>query len=1336
MKKARAAHDRTASKVAALPPPLPEFDELEALAASDAPTVAAAWWISHQVSEHVFSIVAHGDPRTGEPLPRPLTEILRDVRNATATGSRPFPRDRLLGAAEFTIDSMEHLLDRHRHRIVRVHEQLPFHQLREVDTRSMAWLARQPGRNIREKLSGRTHALGVKRDVSVDTTENRLLRSFAKLLVQRASNRLENRNAYDGTTEDAERVRRLEECVRLCDERMRRSELAEIPTLTHLQPNNVLLSDPHYSRLLRAWKWLRDDEEALRGSWKDTFRRTRILLCWMVAAQLVTRERVVVSETLGRVLTGRGDEHHFGVEVLGAEAAGVNWSLNPPLHFLVLPTGDRDAAFRIRVSLDGEFILVHVATLGGQGILTEESVSALAFEVRPTSERLQPQRGIGIAVDGLESSVRGADRSYADLAGLTLLATQMARQILQRCSVNPNVERREQTSAEVADGARLGIELGTASLHVSAEQKLPLVSAPWALALNLPGDAEGIDWLEGRSGRELVLGAAGRSLRTTGDLVNAGEQIDAGMVALAADRLLGSLASELHVPTDARIAYAVPDAVDELSQRSLRSAFGSSFHRPVPVWRSIAAAMSWASAAGDRGVRAGESVVVVDTEFGGVSLTVLTARHDKKLEQAHPTSRGIYWERKPPLPPDEQLETLGWPHVLGAYARMLVGRELSSLAPEAQERVVEDLIRSGKIGALVACGGSVFVQVPSSQRAMPDVVELFEDPAWFNREVARWIERLDASVKGALSPLGKVRVVLIGGPSAYSRFQGTGRQTGHIKHFDQEKKFGFIVPDDGSADLFFHINAVQIPEGVVLRRGLSVEFDIGKGRKGLEAQRITTVSPLAVWLRQRTVVTPHALAFGARECLLRLDTGSLTWFEWLPELSLEVVRDGHFGELPLLERGTFVDPFLGAAKEFTVPQTLTLARGHRWFSFPLLVGRQGRRPVAWEARLDSPAFPLDHDVQARLRLSYRYGLNNSYELAVEPASPNDAPFARVEAKWIKGGEDATSTLTREPLLLQQMPWDQVGTDSFLEATRSLHRLGDEKYARFLFAVTRECWSQGRSLATAPASVQRVFPSFCEQLLNALPPELNVYDMPRALEVLALLHEDAPPKLVAWLVTLDRQAGDDVNTYRKTSSTLAMLVGDGAGERNPILLHLLDRLRQHTEGGSFNATLAALTMRALGNAAWRHPSFIEALASVPGGAALVLGQCRRSLQGLLGRIPVNISSSDESKKVAGLYGTPFRDVCELLLAFMAVDPMAPVAAPLRTGSPSADSFAKLVRQLDARLASLCATPKWRVHLNVEVPSPLQRMSPVAFALNTYLAEGAGANLVQVAGADLG
>ena len=39
--------------------------------------------------------------------------------------------------------------------------------------------------------------------------------------------------------------------------------------------------------------------------------------------------------------------------------------------------------------------------------------------------------------------------------------------------------------------------------------------------------------------------------------------------------------------------------------------------------------------------------------------------------------------------------------------------------------------------------------------------------------------------------------------------------------------------------------------------------------------------------------------------------------------------------------------------------------------------------------------------------------------------------------------------------------------------------------------------------------------------------------------------------------------------------------------------------------------------------------------------------------------------------------------------------------------------------------------WRVHLSTIIDKALHRMSPVAFTLNTYMAEGLGSNLVQLA-----
>lgn len=52
---------------------------------------------------------------------------------------------------------------------------------------------------------------------------------------------------------------------------------------------------------------------------------------------------------------------------------------------------------------------------------------------------------------------------------------------------------------------------------------------------------------------------------------------------------------------------------------------------------------------------------------------------------------------------------------------------------------------------------------------------------------------------------------------------------GKVKAFKEEKGYGFIKPDDGSKDVFVHINA--LPRGVKsLSPGDVVSFDVVAGR--------------------------------------------------------------------------------------------------------------------------------------------------------------------------------------------------------------------------------------------------------------------------------------------------------------------------------------------------------------------------------------------------------------------------------------------------------------------------------------------------------------------------
>jgi cold shock protein len=62
--------------------------------------------------------------------------------------------------------------------------------------------------------------------------------------------------------------------------------------------------------------------------------------------------------------------------------------------------------------------------------------------------------------------------------------------------------------------------------------------------------------------------------------------------------------------------------------------------------------------------------------------------------------------------------------------------------------------------------------------------------------------------------------------------------SGTVKWFNAEKGYGFISPDDGSADVFAHFSAIQSSGYRSLEEAQKVEFDITQGPKGPQAENI------------------------------------------------------------------------------------------------------------------------------------------------------------------------------------------------------------------------------------------------------------------------------------------------------------------------------------------------------------------------------------------------------------------------------------------------------------------------------------------------------------------
>jgi CspA family cold shock protein len=60
-------------------------------------------------------------------------------------------------------------------------------------------------------------------------------------------------------------------------------------------------------------------------------------------------------------------------------------------------------------------------------------------------------------------------------------------------------------------------------------------------------------------------------------------------------------------------------------------------------------------------------------------------------------------------------------------------------------------------------------------------------------------------------------------------------ESGKVKFFNEAKGFGFIVPSNGNADVFFHISGLLEDQ---VRENDSVEYEVENGKKGLTAVNV------------------------------------------------------------------------------------------------------------------------------------------------------------------------------------------------------------------------------------------------------------------------------------------------------------------------------------------------------------------------------------------------------------------------------------------------------------------------------------------------------------------
>ena len=138
-------------------------------------------------------------------------------------------------------------------------------RVQQVDAACLRWLAGRPGGSVLEKAGPGQRVLAVRRVEHVDTYENRVVRD----LLVRCADSSRGYLRDHGDHGDERKQRLVREFLRLCEELLRESRLAEASELSGpARSNYVLEREPRYAVLWQAYTRLVQQQQVVGDVWR------------------------------------------------------------------------------------------------------------------------------------------------------------------------------------------------------------------------------------------------------------------------------------------------------------------------------------------------------------------------------------------------------------------------------------------------------------------------------------------------------------------------------------------------------------------------------------------------------------------------------------------------------------------------------------------------------------------------------------------------------------------------------------------------------------------------------------------------------------------------------------------------------------------------------------------------------------------------------------------------------------------------------------------------------------------------------------------------------------
>ena len=135
------------------------------------------------------------------------------------------------------------------------------------------------------------------------------------------------------------------------------------------------------------------------------------------------------------------------------------------------------------------------------------------------------------------------------------------------------------------------------------------------------------------------------------------------------------------------------------------------------------------------------------------------------------------------------------------------------------------------------------------------------------------------------------------------------------------------------------------------------------------------------------VIKEKELSLGKDEIIEKIKNNKKIWNEYLPNLTLETVKDGHFYNLDLIKENEDIEIIFGKAQVININEDLVLPKDMGVIKFPLY-SQDSNNKKLYFLEIKSELFPLKENLVVNLELIYSYGSKDPYKIKLKTKNKN------------------------------------------------------------------------------------------------------------------------------------------------------------------------------------------------------------------------------------------------------------------------------------------------------------------------------------------------------------